>query len=101
MNQVELVHWVVVNFQLGKPLAQGIINIILNKQQHNEQFNHMKFVAKVHFYCIYIYLFIYFSSCILHCNLDKDYIFFLTGKHCQPSLTKWGIGIAKHDNNYH
>jgi hypothetical protein len=52
MNQVELVHWVVVNFQLGKPLAQGSINIILNKQQPNEQLNHMKLVAKVHFYCI-------------------------------------------------
>jgi hypothetical protein len=52
MNQVELVHWVVVNFQLGKSLAQGTIDVILNKQQQNEQLNHMKLVAKVHFYCI-------------------------------------------------
>lgn len=52
MNQVEPVHWVVVNFQLRKPLAEETINVILNKQQHNEQLNHMKLVAKVHFYCI-------------------------------------------------
>jgi hypothetical protein len=66
MNQVELVHWVVVNFQLGKPLAQGIINIILNKQQHNEQFNHMKFVAKMHFHIVYNFFFLFLRAfCIV------------------------------------